>query len=86
MNQLTVRNVDDSLHAALKSEARRHGMSVNRYVVQILTEVVGLGRNQKLSQEYRDLDHLAGTWTREQFDEFNSFLDEQRPIDEELWA
>jgi len=86
VKQLTVRSVDESLHAALKREAQQRGMSVNRYVVKILTEAAGLGTNQMLPQEYHDLDHLAGTWDPEQAGEFTRFLDEQRQVDERLWA
>ncbi|MCD4739536.1 MAG: type II toxin-antitoxin system HicB family antitoxin [Anaerolineae bacterium] len=86
MTQLTVRSVDESLHATLKREARQRGMSVNRYVVQVLSEVTGLSANQVFSQEYHDLDYLAGTWTPEQAGEFARFLDEQRQVDEGLWV
>ncbi len=86
MKQLTVRSVDESLHVALKREARQRGMSVNRYVVQVLTEAAGLGTNQMLPQEYHDLDHLAGTWTAGRAGEFARLFDEQRQVDEGLWA
>lgn len=34
---------------------------------------------------HRDLDHLAGTWSKEEADEFDEALAEQRRIDPELW-
>ncbi|MFH1633284.1 MAG: toxin-antitoxin system HicB family antitoxin [Chloroflexota bacterium] len=86
MKQLTVRGVDENLHAALKREARQSRMSVNRYVTKVLAEAMGLGTNQLLPQKYHDLDHLAGTWTPEQAGEFTRFLDEQRQMDQALWA
>lgn len=86
MKRLTVRNVDDRLHAALKREARRRGMSVNRYVLQLLTEATGLETASVRPRVHHDLDRLAGTWTPEQADEFIRRLDEQRQVDEELWV
>jgi len=86
MKQLTVRSVGEELHIALKREARRRGMSVNRYVLQVLTEATGLAVASTHSRVYHDLDHLAGTWNQEQASEFAQFLDEQRQVDEDLWA
>jgi len=81
MKQLIVRSVDTELHAALKREARRRGISVNRYVLRVLAEAVGLPQALRQQEVYHDLDHLAGTWTAEQADEFNRFLAEQRQVD-----
>jgi plasmid stability protein len=86
MKQLTVRSVDEELHAALKQEAQRRGVSINRYVLQVLTEAAGLEIASMRPRVYHDLDHLAGTWTPEQASEFTQFLDEQRQVDEELWV
>ena len=86
VKQLTVRSVDENLHAALKFEAQQRGMSVNRYITKVLAEAMGLGTNQLIPQEYHDLDHLSGTWNLEQAGEFTRFLDEQRQMDKELWA
>ena len=63
VRQLTVRGIDKRLHASLKREAEQHGMSVNRYVVQVLSKAMGLGANQVLLQEYHDLDYLAEAWS-----------------------
>ena len=86
MKQLTVRSVDEKLHAALKQEAQQRGVSVNRYVLQVLTEATGLETVSMRPRVYHDLDHLVGTWTPEQASEFMQFLDEQRQVDEDLWV
>jgi plasmid stability protein len=85
MKQLTVRGVDDKLHATLKREARERGISMNRYVVRVLKQAVGHNQGPQEPRISHDLDHLAATWTREQAREFGQFLDEQRDIDEDLW-
>lgn len=86
MKQLTIRGVDDELHYALRSRADQHGMSINRYVLTVIKESVGLTNGGVLRDaEFDDLDNLAGTWTQEDYDEFKGQLQTQRSIDTELW-
>ena len=85
MTQLTVRGIDPHLHDALKREAQRQGQSVNRYVLDLLREALGLNASPA-KREYDDLDHLAGTWTEEEAAAFNAHLRRQRQIDEALWS
>ena len=86
MKQLTIRGVDDELHRALRSRADQHGMSINRYVLSVIKESVGLANGGVLCDaEFDDLDDLAGTWTQEDYDEFKGQLNIQRSIDTELW-
>ena len=86
MKQLTVRGVDSNLLQLLKNEAARRGLSVNRYVLSILREALGLDEGgPRAPVEYNDLDHLAGTWTERDFEEFARHLAAQRSIDEDLW-
>jgi len=86
LKQLTIRGLGTELHIALKQGAKRRGMSVNRYVLSILREAAGMGADPSLRDiEFHDLDHLAGTWTQSDLDEFEDQLALQRSIDEELW-
>jgi len=86
MKQLTIRGVDDRLHQELRTRAAQHGTSVNRYVLGVLKGSVGLGNGGVLRDvEFDDLDHLAGTWTQQEYEEFNGQLESQRSIDTELW-
>jgi hypothetical protein len=86
MTQLTIRGVDGNLQQILKHEAERRGQSVNRYVLSLLQEAAGvLKEGSRVPPEFRDLDHLAGTWTQQDFEEFEEQLALQRSIDEELW-
>ena len=86
MKQLTIRGVDDRLHQELRTRAAQRGMSVNRYVLGVLKDAVGLGNNSALRDvEFDDLDHLAGTWTRQDYEEFSDQFENQRVIDAELW-
>ncbi len=86
MKQLTVREIEDGLHKALKREAKRKGVSINSYVLSLLKDTIGfIDSNGQQKQVFSDLDHLAGTWSREEADEFDSALKEQRQIDGGLW-
>ncbi len=86
MKQLTIRGVDKELHHALRRRADQHGMSINRYVLSVIRESVGLANGGVLrDSEFDDLDDLAGTWTQQDYEEFKGQLQAQRSIDTELW-
>ncbi|GIV69498.1 FitA-like ribbon-helix-helix domain-containing protein [Caldilinea sp.] len=82
MTQLTIRGVDERLHKALKEKAEEQGISVNRLALDALRQSVGLVDSQR---RHHDLDHLAGTWTEEEYEEFQKALELQRRIEPELW-
>lgn len=86
MKQLTVRGVNDDLHDALKKEADRQGTSMNRVVLALLKEAMGVsngsGRYQTL---FDDLDYLAGTWSTKEAKAVQQELNNQRTIDHKLW-
>ncbi|MFZ0547211.1 MAG: hypothetical protein WAM60_17320 [Candidatus Promineifilaceae bacterium] len=86
MKQLTVRGVNEDLHNALKREADRRGTSMNRVVLTLLKEAMGISNgNGRYQHLFDDLDHLAGTWSRQEADAFEEALNQQRTIDEQLW-
>ncbi|MGK2945020.1 MAG: FitA-like ribbon-helix-helix domain-containing protein [Desulfuromonadales bacterium] len=84
MATMTLRGIDEQTAQALKERASREGTSVNAVTLRMLRESLGLEK-RKRSQIYSDLDHLAGTWSREEEAEFkrNTAVFEQ--VDEELW-
>ena len=86
MPQLTVRDVDEALHQTLKREAERRGQSVNRYILHLLHQALNLDHPQIGVREYSDLDHLAGTWTKKEAEEFDAQVQSQRQIDRDLWS
>jgi len=86
MKQLTIRGVDEKLHKTLQNKANQQGVSMNRYVLYLIKESVGLAARSLPEQEFDDLDNLAGTWTEAEYAEFVTNLDEQRQIDEEMWS
>ena len=86
MKQITVRGVGIELHNSIKAEANRRGLSINRYILLVLREAVGLGDGQDNREVvFRDLDHLAGVWTSDEYEHFERQLVSQRNDDAELW-
>jgi len=51
-----------------------------------LRQIVSAIRRAHGNRLYRDLDHLAGTWTADQADAFDRRLAEQRQVDEAAWT
>ena len=87
MKQLTIRGVGIDLHQAIKTAAEKRGLSINRYVLYTLREAVGLGYGgSEQDVSFDDLDHLAGTWTQDELEEFERHLDNQRKIESDLWS
>lgn len=80
MKTLTIRNVPDEIHRALHRERARRGVSLNRLVVELLGERLGLrGRSSN------GLARLAGRWSEEDLRAFEEATATFERIDEELW-
>lgn len=82
MRHLTIRHVPPELANALEAEKRRRGTSLNRTVIELLAQAVGL---RTVRERSNGLRRLAGTWTQEEFDEFERAVEVTEQIDEELW-
>ena len=86
MKQLTIRGVDAELHQLISKKAAQQGMSMNGYLLHLIRQSLGLNNGGKLpDSEFDDLDHLAGSWSQEDFEEFSGQLQLQRSIDNKLW-
>ena len=84
MTTMTLRGIDENTAEALKERARREGTSVNAVTLRILRESLGLDK-RKRNVIYNDLDHLAGTWSREEAAEFELNTAVFEKVDEEIW-
>jgi plasmid stability protein len=84
MTTMTLRGIDEKTAEALKERATREGTSVNAVTLRILRESLGLDK-RKRNVIYNDLDHLAGTWSREQAAEFERNTAVFEKVDEEIW-
>ena len=78
--QYTIRNVPDALDEALRRAAREQGKSLNEMAIEALAR--GAGVTGERSRQ-RKLNDIAGTWRKDPA--FESALDSQDTIDEEMW-
>jgi hypothetical protein len=85
MNAITVRNLPPELARVIRQKAKKERTSLNRAVIGLLEEATGLGRGAKADVMHHDLDHLAGSWSREEYEEIMEAVREQRRIEPEMW-
>ena len=82
MKTMTIRNVSKELAEALEAEKRRRGLSLNRTVLLLMQEALGvsIGRNRS-----NGLRRLAGSWSESEFRDFEHAVAPFADIDEDLW-
>jgi hypothetical protein len=78
--QYTIRNVPNTLDEALRRLARERGKSLNEVAIEALAR--GAGVTAEPGRQ-RDLNDIAGTWRKDPV--FDSALDAQDTVDEEVW-
>jgi hypothetical protein len=83
VNAITVRNLPPAVAKAVREKARREKLSLNKAIVKLLEEATGAGPRARTL--HHDLDHLAGTWSEAEYQEFMEALREQRQVDPEMW-
>ena len=81
MKTMTIRNVPPELGAALDAEKRRRGVSLNRTVLALMEESLGVGGRTRSN----GLGRLAGSWSEEEFQAFEDAVAPFGEIDENLW-
>ena len=77
---ITLRNLPEPVARAVRERAAKYHISLNKAVIQILEQATGSQRPPS-----NELDRFFGTWTKEEADEFDRSLAEQRRIDPEMW-
>ena len=80
-NNLSLRGLDASTLARIRSSARRRKLSVNRLIIETLREQYATGE-----QTFDDLDALAGAWSRSEAAQFAAAVAPFAEIDAGLWA
>ncbi len=84
MKTLTIRGIDAELADKIKERATKSGESINKLILRVLKSALGLGEKQ-VFPIYHDLDRLAGTWNKEDEEEFHNNIRELSKVDPELW-
>ena len=86
MKQITVRGIPKNLERKIRGEALKKKVSINKAVISLISGAAGKkAGNKKTKSVYKDLRHLAGTWTLEEANAFDDYLGTARKIDEGLW-
>lgn len=92
MKAITLRQIPPDLATFIEDEAAKTHSSLNATVIRLLRRAADLEapKPQAGKQKYRDLDFLIGSWTKEEADDFDRYLEESRAQDMELqrleWA
>lgn len=82
MKTMTIRNVSAELSAALEAERRRRGLSLNRTVLNLMQEALGVSAGASRSNGLR---RLAGCWNEDEFRDFEQAIAPFSEVDEDLW-
>jgi hypothetical protein len=81
-----IRGLDERTARRLKEEARRRGVSVNRFVVSLLERVAGTAAASLAERPvFHDLDPLIGTWSNAELRAFGRAVAGFEQIDEAIW-
>lgn len=81
MKTMTIRNISPATAAALDAEKQRRGLSLNRTVLALIDE--SLGMHGKVRSN--GLGRFAGTWSAEEFEQFETAVASFGEIDEDMW-
>jgi hypothetical protein len=86
MKQLTVRGLDKDLERCLREVAKARGVSLNRAALILLKEGAGLDTAGRPARVVGDsLDHLIGSWSEDEEQEFLEAINGIEEIETALW-
>lgn len=84
MKAVTLRNLPASLDRTIRQRAKKKGVSVNKVVISLLQDHLGEAAARPV-RRYHDLDDLAGSWSKQESEDFEKTLAQQRVTDPEMW-
>ena len=82
MRQITLRKVPDKIDSLIRLISKKQNKSINKTIIALLEKALGLKEN---SNKKRNLSKLAGTWSKDDFDEFEENTNIFNKIDKEIW-
>ena len=82
MKTMTIRNVPTDLAQALDRERRKRGTSLNRTVLALLHNAVGVPNQAVRSNGLRQ---LAGAWSEAEYEQFQQAVAPLGEVDEAMW-
>jgi len=86
LKQITLRGIPVDIERMIKREAERKRLNLNKAFISLLEKATGTKEKvQKRKSLHHDLDHLCGSWTKREAEEFTKNIELHRKIDEDLW-
>jgi hypothetical protein len=82
---IVIENIDNVIFERLKLEAKKQGTDLKTIIIKLLQNSLGLPNTSDKPITHSDLDNLAGTWTEEEYLDFNKNTSSFNKIDTELW-
>ena len=82
MKTMTIRNIPTDLAQALDKERRKRGTSLNRTVLALLCNAVGVPSHAVRSNGLR---RFAGTWGEAEYKQFQQAIAPLGEVDEAMW-
>jgi hypothetical protein len=83
-SNFNLRGISPEVMSLLKSKAKEEHSSVNVLILKYIDQ--GIGKTRKKRIAYDDLDHLAGTWSKQDFEEFKKNTKCFEEVDRDLWT
>ena len=84
MKSLSLRGIHEDLSENLKKLSQKEGTSLNKTVLKLLDDSVGVRRKRRFTI-YHDLDDLAGTWGSNEEKEFKDKIQFFEMTNKDLW-
>ncbi len=86
MKPVTLRKIPPAVARSIRVRAEKKRISLNKAVLELLEESLGLKAAAPRRPAHSDLDALFGAWSAAEGAAFRKSLDSQRGIDPELWS
>lgn len=80
MSTITLR-IGDDLALLLKEKAKKEDMSTNSFMLKIIKDAL----INRRAQTHHDLDFLAGTWSKKDYQEFQKNTEMFETVDKNMW-
>lgn len=85
MKQITIRGISEDVEKAVRKEAGKKNLSLNKALLSLIEKGAGVRAEAGKKAVYHDLDRFCGVWQAEEASAFEKTLGRQRKIDEGLW-
>ena len=82
MSQITIRDIDPIIETIIRQKAKAENKSLSEVTNQLLQKALGVDH---AAGKKRNLQELAGSWSPQNQEEFESTQDFFREIDNEMW-